>query len=311
MSESITTSNLSKNFGKLRAVREVSLHVNEGEIYGFLGLNGAGKTTTIRMLLGMIRPTSGEARLFQMSATPKNRDLWNRVGYLVEIPYSYPDLTVRENLEIIRRLRSITDPQCVSSIIERLGLEEYADIPARHLSLGNGQRLGLAKALIHEPEMLILDEPANGLDPEGIVEIRRMLKELAAENGVTIFISSHILGEISKFANRIGIIHRGRLLREVDTDKLEGQLRRRLLVSTRDNPKANSLMKKRGIAASVLGDGMLSLEDQKAIANPEIVASLLVNGGCPPVMLRVEEEDLESYFLRVIGSTSNRGESSR
>ncbi|HEY9167844.1 MAG TPA: ABC transporter ATP-binding protein [Candidatus Kryptonia bacterium] len=311
MSESITTSNLSKNFGKLRAVREVSLHVNEGEIYGFLGLNGAGKTTTIRMLLGMIRPTSGEARLFQMSASPKNRDLWNRVGYLVEIPYSYPDLTVRENLEIIRRLRSITDPQCVSSIIERLGLEEYADIPARHLSLGNGQRLGLAKALIHEPEMLILDEPANGLDPEGIVEIRRMLKELAAENGVTIFISSHILGEISKFANRIGIIHRGRLLREVDTDKLEGQLRRRLLVSTRDNPKANSLMKKRGLAASVLGDGMLSLEDQKAIANPENVASLLVNGGCPPVMLRVEEEDLESYFLRVIGSTSNRGESSR
>ena len=150
------------------------------------------------MLLGMIRPTSGEAYLYSQKASPKNHSLWNRVGYLVEIPYSYPDLTVRENLEMMRRLRSISDPRCVDSIIDRLRLGEYAERPARNLSLGNAQRLGLAKALIHNPEMLILDEPANGLDPEGIVEVREMLKDLAAGKGVTIFISSHILGEISQ-----------------------------------------------------------------------------------------------------------------
>ncbi len=303
MPDCITTDRISKTFGGVRAVREISLHVGEGEIYGFLGLNGAGKTTTIRMLLGMIRPTSGEAYLYGQKASPKNHDLWNRVGYLVEIPYSYPDLTVRENLEMIRRLRSISDPRCVDSIIERLRLGEYADRPARNLSLGNAQRLGLAKALIHNPEMLILDEPANGLDPEGIVEVREMLRELAAEKGVTIFISSHILGEISKFASRIGIIHEGRLLREVDTDKLESQMRRRLLLSTRDNPKAIPVLNRAGFAASALEGDLVAIDDGKAVMNPENIASLLVNAGCPPVMLRVDEEDLESYFLRVIGSS--------
>ncbi len=303
MPDCITTDHISKTFGKVRAVREISLHVGEGEIYGFLGLNGAGKTTTIRMLLGMIRPTSGEAYLYGQKASPKNHGLWNRVGYLVEIPYSYPDLTVRENLELIRKLRSISDSRCVESIIDRLRLGEYADRMARNLSLGNGQRLGLAKALIHNPEMLILDEPSNGLDPEGIVEVREMLKELAAEKGVTIFISSHILDEISKFANRIGIIHEGRLLREVDTDKLESQMRRRLLFSTRDNPKAIPILNRAGFAASVLEGDLVAIDDGKAILNPENIASLLVNAGCPPVMLKVDEEDLESYFLRVIGSS--------
>lgn len=306
MPDCITTDRISKTFGKVRAVREISLHVGEGEIYGFLGLNGAGKTTTIRMLLGMIKPTSGEACLYGQKASPRNHALWNRVGYLVEIPYSYPDLTVRENLEMMRRLRSISDPRCVESIIDRLRLGEYADRSARNLSLGNAQRLGLAKALIHNPKMLILDEPSNGLDPEGIVEVREMLKELAAEKGATIFISSHILGEISRFANRIGIIHEGRLLREVDTDKLENELRRRLLISTRDNSKAVSILNGAGFAASVLEGDLAAIDDRKAIMNPETIASLLVNAGCPPVMLKVDEEDLESYFLRVIGS--NGGE---
>ena len=305
MSDCITTAGLTKYFGKVCAVNDVSLHVREGEIYGFLGLNGAGKTTTIRMLLGMIKPTAGAAYLYGQQARPNAHQLWNRVGYLVEIPYSYPDLTVKENLEIVRRLRFISDPGCVDSIIEKFRLGEYRDRRAKDLSLGNAQRLGLAKALIHNPSLLILDEPANSLDPEGIVEIRELLKELAREKGVTIFISSHILGEISKFADRIGIIHRGRLITEMDTDNLDNQLLRKLTVGTRDNQRASSVLMNNGDAVSTDGGAVMSLEERKAIETPENIASLLVNAGCPPVMLKIEEEDLESYFLRVIGSMAN------
>ena len=305
MSDCITTTGLTKYFGKFCAVDGVSLHVREGEIYGFLGLNGAGKTTTIRMLLGMIKPSAGRSYLFGQEVKPNGHDLWNRVGYLVEIPYSYPDLTVKENLEIVRRLRSISDPGCVDSIIEKFRLGDYRDRKARNLSLGNAQRLGLAKAMIHNPSLLILDEPANSLDPEGIVEIRELLKGLAREKGVTIFISSHILGEISKFADRIGIIHRGRLITEMDTDNLDNQLLRKLTVGTRDNQRASSVLMNNGYAVSTDGGAVMSLEERKAIETPENIASLLVNAGCPPVMLKIEEEDLESYFLRVIGSMAN------
>jgi ABC-2 type transport system ATP-binding protein len=302
MADPITTDRLSKNFGKVRAVIDISLHVREGEIYGFLGLNGAGKTTTIRLLLGMIRPTSGEAFLFGQKVEPDSRSLWNEVGYLVEIPYSYPDLTVGENLEIMCRLRFVSDPSCVNAVIEKLRLGPYRDRPAKNLSLGNAQRLGLAKALIHNPRILILDEPANGLDPAGIVEIRELLKDLAVNKGVTIFISSHILGEISKFAHRIGIIHEGRLVQEVDTDRLDGLLQRRLLFRTRNNRDARTALKKEGYSVSMIGEDVLELKDEKALSNPEHIATLLVHAGYPPLMLKIDEEDLETYFLRVIGA---------
>ncbi len=211
----IRTEGLCKSYGKLRAVDKLSLNVRKGEIYGFLGLNGAGKTTTIRMLLGMIRPTSGTLYLNGEKIRPGIREIWNSVGYLVEIPYCYPDLTVKENLELFRRLRFLGDRGSVGKIIETLRLGPYQDIIARNLSLGNVQRLGLAKALLHEPDILLLDEPANGLDPAGIVEIRGMLHDLAFNKGTTIFISSHILGEISKFATRIGIIHEGLLIARI------------------------------------------------------------------------------------------------
>ncbi len=306
MSDCITTDSLSKNFGSVRAVHGVSLHVKTGEIYGFLGLNGAGKTTTIRMLLGMMKQSSGEAYLFGKKVDRKDSGTWSRVGYLVEIPYSYGELTVRENLEVVRRLRSVDNFRCVDEIMDKLRLSEYADRRAKNLSLGNAQRLGLAKALIHDPELLILDEPANGLDPEGIVEIRELLKRLAAENGVTIFISSHILGEVSKFADRIGIIHKGELIRELGTGDLEGELHRRLLVSTTDNAKAISVLKERGFSVSSGDDGTLSLEDRESISTPERVASMIVGAGCGLSMIRVDEEDLESYFLRIVGAGKGR-----
>ncbi|MNO13824.1 putative ABC transporter ATP-binding protein YxlF [compost metagenome] len=216
MAAMIQTEGLTKHFGSNHAVNGLSLEVNHGEIYGFLGLNGAGKTTTIRMLLGMIRPDSGSSYMFGERVDAGSHKLWASVGYMVETPYSYPELTVRENLEIIRRLRGIPDRTAIDTIMDKLQLTDYRDRKAGTLSLGNGQRLGLAKAMLHNPKVLILDEPTNGLDPAGIVEVRELLRELAFNNGVTIFISSHILGEVSRLTSRIGIVHQGRLLQETD-----------------------------------------------------------------------------------------------
>ena len=221
MNSSVETNGLSKSFGKVHAVDSVSLRVGQGEIYGFLGLNGAGKTTTIRALLGMIRPSAGSVSVLGQAVGPNGRGPWRRVGHLVERPAAYPELTVRENLEIARRLHGIPDMSATSYVIERLGLATYADRKAGGLSTGNLQRLGLARALLHEPELLILDEPANGLDPAGVVEIRELLASLVREKGVTVFMSSHILTEVDRLATRIGIIHKGHLLVELEAEKLE------------------------------------------------------------------------------------------
>jgi ABC-2 type transport system ATP-binding protein len=300
MIDIIRTEKLSKQYGDVKAVSELSLNVRKGEIYGFLGLNGAGKTTTIRMLLGMIRPTSGFSIIDGKRVFADNTGLWENIGSLVEVPYSYPDLTVRENLEIVRRLRFISDKKSTDNVIDRVQLGSYANRKAKNLSLGNAQRLGLAKALIHHPDILILDEPTNGLDPAGIFEIREMLSDLAANKGVTIFISSHILGEVSKFATRIGIIHEGKLVQEIDAGQLDKLCRKRLLVNSNYNITACSILAQNGYKVSETKDGLLEIKDETALRKPDAIATILVHAGCPPILLQVDEEDLESYFLRAI-----------
>jgi ABC-2 type transport system ATP-binding protein len=301
MNTAIETNNLVKRYGDVTAVDGLSLRVAKGEIYAFLGLNGAGKTTTIRLLLGMVKPTSGEARVLGTRIRVGERKPWSSVGYLVETADAYPELTVRENLEAMRRLRPGTAPQAVERVIERLGLTAYADRRAGTLSHGNAQRLGLAKALLHNPKLLILDEPALGLDPAGIVEIRHLLSELARDQGVTVFMSSHILGEVSRLAKRIGIIHQGRLLQELDVDELERNRRRRLVVRTRDCQAARSVLLSAGFSAELTSDGAIEVKDDAAIERPDDIATRLVNAGHAPTMLDVEQEDLEHYFLRLVG----------
>jgi ABC-2 type transport system ATP-binding protein len=297
----IETDDLGKRYGKVIAVEHLSLRVAEGVIYAFLGLNGAGKTTTIRMLLGMIKPTWGSARVLNTHVRPGNRKPWASVGYLVETPHSYQELTVFENLEVTRRLHPGTPPEAVSRIIERMGLSAYADRRAGTLSLGNAQRLGLAKALLHAPRLLFLDEPANGLDPAGIVEIRELLLELTRKQGVTVFLASHILAEVTRLAQRIGIIHQGSLLQELDVDELERNRRRKLLLRTRDLEAARLVLTSAGYAVKTLQDGTLELSDPLSLEHPDEIASLLVQTGVPPTQLLVEEEDLEQYFLRLVG----------
>src|SRR4030065_1510348 len=238
MESIIRTDHLTKYYGKVHALNNVSISIKKGEIYGFLGLNGAGKSTTILLLLGIINPTSGSSFLYGEKVSAGNNRLWKNVGYLLERQYSYPELTVSENLEIIRRLRNISDKKSIDTIITRLKLNLYKEMRAKNLSLGNTQRLGLATALLHNPDILILDEPANGLDPAGIVEIRELLSDLALNKGVTIFISSHILGEISKLATRIGIIHEGQLLHDSSMQEMEALRKHCLQVRTNNSAGA-------------------------------------------------------------------------
>ncbi len=302
MKLAIETVGLSKQYGDILAVGQLSLRVTEGEIYAFLGLNGAGKTTTIRMLLGMIRPSSGYASVLQTRVHLASREPWDRVGYLVEIPRAYPELTVAENLEVARRLHPGADPKSVGQMIERLDLAAYANQRAGTLSQGNAQRLGIAKALLHAPRLLILDEPANGLDPAGIVEIRELLLELTRAQGVTVFMASHILAEVSRLAQRIGIIHEGRLLQELSIDELERNRRRWLLLRARQVEDAQRTLLTAGLQAEILPDGSIKLKEAVAVEHPDEINRLLVNAGSPPMQVLVEEEYLEQYFLRLIGA---------
>jgi ABC-2 type transport system ATP-binding protein len=220
---------------------------------------------------------------------------------MVEDPHAYAELTVYENLEVARRLHPGTPPKAVGHIIERLGLAAYADRRAGTLSHGNAQRLGLAKALIHNPKLLILDEPANGLDPAGIVEIRELLLELTSGQGGTVFMSSHILAEVSRLAGRIGIIHKGRLLQELNTDELERNRKRRLLLRARDVESAHRALIAAGQPAEILQDGTIELKNASSVERPDDINRLLVNAGTSPTQLMVEEEELEQYFLRLVG----------
>lgn len=295
--EVIKTNAISKRFGTTVAANDISIQVNQGEIYGFLGLNGAGKTTLIRMLLGMIKPNNGTIKLFGKQLNPQF-DQWNCIGYLVETPWSYPNLSVYENLKVVYKLRQMSNPNAINSIIENLKLKKYTHVKANALSLGNQQRLGLAKALIHHPKLLILDEPINGLDPEGIVEVRGLLKELA-NNGSTIFLSSHILGEISRLANRMAIIHEGKLIKEITTLELSNQIIKKILVQTTDNQKALQNLIEANYEVILSGDE-IEITNKEALEHPELISKLLTENGLPPKQVYLYTEDLEMYFLRTI-----------
>lgn len=293
----ISTNALTKKYRELAAVDSLDLHVDRGMIYGFLGLNGAGKTTTMRMLLGMINPTSGTYSLFE-NKYPQNR-VWQKVGYMIESTHAYPDLTVKENLQVYYQYYRLKDRKVIARMIDRLKLGRYENVKSKFLSLGNLQRLGIAKALMHQPELLILDEPVNGLDPAGIVEVRELLQELAA-SGVTIFISSHLLGEVAKVAGKIGIIHQGKLIKEITATDLPLAVHKKLIIDTSDNPRMMQLLSSEIHRTQMNGRGEIELQDSNAILNRAEIASKIVAENVELRKLAPWEEDLESFFLRVI-----------
>jgi len=296
----ISAEDLCKRYPEVTAVDSLCLEVGRGEIYGFLGRNGAGKTTTIRMLLGLIRPTRGRVLLFGKDVSTDRRAAVSSVGSLVETATAYPTLTVRENLDIQRRLTG-TGREAMERAISVLGLEEQVNRRTGRLSLGNKQRLSLARAILHSPRLLILDEPANGLDPAGIVEIRRLLRRLADEQRITVFVSSHILGEINQLADRIGIIHRGRLVEEFDVRQAESEAQDRLEVRVSDPERAMMLLR------TNMGIGDIKLREDRGLeiagasVRPAAIARLLVEAGMELQALYPIREDLEAHFMRLTG----------
>jgi ABC-2 type transport system ATP-binding protein len=294
----IVTHALTKRYRDVLAVDSLNLDVRRGEIYGFLGRNGAGKTTTIRMLLGLIRPSSGEVTVLGSRVKPGSSEVFERVGYLVETATAYPNLTVRENLDIQRRLTRASR-NAVAETGSLLRLDDQMDRRAGVLSLGNKQRLALARALLHRPDLLVLDEPANALDPAGIVEIRELLRKLATEQDVTVFMSSHILTEVAHLADRLGIVHHGRLLVELDRDQLRAKQRSYLDVGVSRPEDADAVLTSVGFTRIEQADTHLHVFDAWGRV-PEIARALLA-AGLDFDELAPVQEDLESYFLRLTG----------
>src|SRR5688572_4019533 len=241
----IETRGLSRRFGAQVAVNDLNLLVPEAGVYGFLGPNGAGKTTAIRMLLGLIRPDAGEVRLFGQPLMSNRRALMSLVGALVEAPSLYPHLTGRENLEVTRRLLG-SPRELIDVALETVRMTRDAGRRVREYSLGMRQRLGLALALLNRPQLLILDEPTNGLDPAGIHEMRDLIRRLPEEFGVTVFLSSHLLSEVEQIASHIGIIHEGNLLFQGPLSELQTRQQTQLIVGVKQIDAAIDCLTKAG-----------------------------------------------------------------
>lgn len=297
----MTTTNLTKTYGKKDAAKDVSIHVREGEIYGLIGRNGAGKTTVMRMISGLSKPTSGSYQL--------NGENKFGVGVLIESPGIYPNMSAAENLRLKCIAMGCYSKKYVDDLLLTVGLENAGKKNAGSFSLGMRQRLGIALALVGDPKMIVLDEPINGLDPQGIVEVRHTLEKLKEEKNITIMISSHILDELSKLADSYGIIHEGRLLDEFTTEELSSRCGQFIIIKTTDNHKAVALINKMDeltngeVIASTDDDGNVRVVNvlDKTI---EINKALMENNiGVKEIF--IQRTSLEDYYLSVTGGDHN------
>ena len=297
----MTTTNLTKTYGKKDAAKDVSIHVREGEIYGLIGRNGAGKTTVMRMISGLSKPTSGTYQL--------NGENKFGVGVLIESPGIYPNMSAAENLRLKCIAMGCYSKKYVDDLLLTVGLENAGKKNAGSFSLGMRQRLGIALALVGDPKMIVLDEPINGLDPQGIVEVRHTLEKLKEEKNITIMISSHILDELSKLADSYGIIHEGKLLDEFTTEELSSRCGQFVIIKTTDNRKAVALINKMDeltngeVIASTDDDGNVRVVDvlDKTI---EINKALMENNiGVKEIF--IQRTSLEDYYLSVTGGDHN------
>lgn len=299
----LSTNGLTKQFGKVRAVDGVSLHIKEGEIYGFIGRNGAGKTTFMKMVCGLAQPTAGEITLYGDSGAAAKRH-YSRIGNLIESPGLYPGMTGSENLKCKALALGIHKKGYEESLLEMVGLGQAGRKKAGKYSLGMKQRLGIAMAMVGSPDFLILDEPINGLDPQGIVEIRETLLKLRDEHGMTILISSHILEELYKVADTFGIIHQGRLIKELSRQALEETCSDYLEISTNRTDAASSVIEELGIHDyKVVNNEKIQLYE--GLERSSEINRELLEADVPVLELKVQQENLEDYFLKLTGGGEN------
>lgn len=297
----IETKNLTKQYGEQKSVANLNIHVKQGRIYGLLGRNGAGKTTTMKMLLNLTRPTSGEIQIFGQSVQGNEKKILPRIGSLIEAPGFYPNLTGTENLKIFAQLRGVSKRTAIKDALDVVGLP-YGDKKLfAQYSLGMKQRLAIALAIMHDPELLILDEPINGLDPIGIAEVRSFIRELCDTRGKTILISSHILSEIALLADDIGIIDHGLLLEEESLAELEEKNGKYIHFVVSDTAQAARIMEKNfGLTNFIVeNDHSLRLYDSRlAVA---VLNRTFIENGLEVSEAHTCEDTLEDYFKRITG----------
>lgn len=299
----LTTSALSKRYRKFDALKNVNIHIPKGAIYGFVGKNGAGKTTLIRVICGLQDPTAGEYSLYGVS----NKDSQiiksrQRIGAVVETPAIYLDMTAEDNLKQQSLSLGLPSYESIPDILKLVGLENTGKKKARHFSLGMKQRLGIAIALIGNPDFIVLDEPINGLDPQGIVEIRELILKLNHEHGITVLISSHILGELSKLATHYGFIEKGHIVKEISAAELESVCRKCVKVEVSSTKSLALVLDRMEKEYEIVSDREANIYGDLIIS--ELVMEL-AKEGCDLFSSHNQDENLESYFIKLIGGESD------
>ncbi|MCY9516220.1 ABC transporter ATP-binding protein [Paenibacillus apiarius] len=299
----IQTQGLTKQYGARKAVNEVTLNIRRGDIYGFLGPNGAGKTTTIRMLLGLIRPSRGRIHIFGKELPKHRMSILKKVGSLVEYPSYYGHLTGYENLEAIRRILDVPKSR-IDEVLSIVRLTQDAKRPVKGYSLGMKQRLGIACALLGQPELLILDEPTNGLDPSGILEIRELIKSMPQQHGITVLVSSHLLSEVEQMANRVGIIQHGEMVFQDTIDSLHNRAQHRIQIAVSNPEQAFRTLASSGCSAEFNEESLVLdyMPDNKVAA----IVELLVRNSHSVYRVEEKRQSLEEMFLALTGEGSRQ-----
>lgn len=297
----LQTNRLSKKIGSKMLVTDVDIHIRKGEIYGFLGPNGAGKTTVMKMITNLWKPASGTIELFGERLTPKSYDVLKRMGSIIEFPVFYDHMTGRENLQLHCEYMGYYNTGSVENAMQMLNLTDAADQPVRNYSLGMKERLGIARAVMCKPELLILDEPTNGLDPAGMKQIRHLLKMLSSEYGITIMISSHILSEVESIADTVGIIHHGRMMKEIRMQDIEETNLNYVEISVTDEKKAAyvlaEMLKLHNF--KVFDNGKIRIYDH-SVSTQQLTKTLALND-VEVMGIGKKAETLEDYFLKLTG----------
>ena len=301
----LKTYNITKKYGNQLAVDNVNMTIKKGEIYGFIGQNGAGKTTLIRLITGLIHKSAGEIELLGANGENELNKARTMIGSLIETPSFYTNMTARENLEVSRLVRDIPGKKCVDEVLDLVGLKDVEKKKVKNFSLGMRQRLGIANALMGNPKLLILDEPINGLDPMGIIEIRELLKKINKEKDMTILISSHILSELSELATTYGIISKGKLIEEITAKELSEKCRQYISLKVDDTSRAVTLLERE---LGISDYEVLENKNIKVFSNLDNVGAvnyLLSKSGVIVESINVKGENLEEYFMNTIGGVLN------
>lgn len=299
----LATQGLSKHYKDFKALDNLTMHVPKGSIYGFVGRNGAGKTTLIRVICGLQAPTAGSYLLYGTDCTRKEiAQIRRRMGAVVETPSIYLDLTAEDNLKEQFRVLGVPSDDGIPELLKLVGLEDTGKKKARNFSLGMKQRLGIAVALAGSPDFLVLDEPVNGLDPQGIIDIRELILKLNRERRITVLISSHILDELSRLATHYGFIDSGRMVKELSARELEAACRKCLRIEVTDTRALARVLDGMGVEYKILDDGKADVFAQVNISQ---LSKALDNQGCELLSAQERDESLESYFVNLVGGGSH------